>query len=230
MMEAAMETYEFEGKTVEDAINKACETLKVKREDLEIEVISEGKAGIFGLVGLKKAKIKVNFKKTKEKAIELAREMLEKLLSYFPMPTKIETEITEKEVRFNIIGDGSGILIGKQGQTLSELEHLFQKMVQKQWKGVLPVRIVLDAEGYRKRRVNSLIELAKKLAARVKKTGKVFSTSPLPASERKIIHLTLQKDKQVKTESVGEGELKRVNIIPLQRKHTRWQPQQTNKS
>jgi len=216
-----METYEFEGRTVEDAIAKACEVLNAKREDLNIEVISEGRSGIFGLMGLKKAKIRVSLKKGKEEAIKLAQEMLEKLLSYFPMPTKIETEITETEVKFNIVGDGSGILIGKQGQTLLELEHLFQKMVQKQWKGLLPVKITLDAEGYRQRRAENLAELAKKLAAKVKKTGKILSTLPLPAKERKIIHLTLQKDKQVKTQSVGEGELKRVNIIPLKRRGTR---------
>ena len=216
-----METYEFEARTVEDAIAKACETLNVKREDLNIEVISEGRSGIFGLMGFKKAKIRVSLKKGKEEAIKLAQEMLEKLLSYFPMPTKIETEITETEVRFNIVGDGSGILIGKQGQTLLELEHLFQKMVQKQWKGLLPIKITLDAEGYRQRRAESLAELAKKLAAEVKKTGKILSTLPLPAKERKIIHLTLQKDKQVKTQSVGEGKLKRVNIIPLKRRGSR---------
>ena len=216
-----MESYEFEARTVEDAIAKACEALNVKREDLNIEVISEGSSGIFGLMGLKKAKIGVSLKKGKEEAIKLAQEMLEKLLSYFPMPNKIETEIMETEVRFNIIGDGSGVLIGKQGQTLMELEHLFQKMVQKQWKGLLPVKITLDAEGYRQRRAESLAELAKKLAAKVKKTGKILSTLPLPAKERKIIHLTLQKDKQVKTQSVGEGELKRVNIIPLKRRGPR---------
>ena len=216
-----MESYEFEARTVEDAIAKACEALNVKREDLNIEVISEGSSGIFGLMGLKKAEIRVSLKKGKEEAIKLAQEMLEKLLSYFPMPTKIETEIMETEVRFNIIGDGSGVLIGKQGQTLMELEHLFQKMVQKQWKGLLPVKITLDAEGYRQRRAESLAELAKKLAAKVKKTGKILSTLPLPAKERKIIHLTLQKDKQVKTQSVGEGELKRVNIIPLKRRGPR---------
>ena len=216
-----METYEFEARTVEDAIAKACEALNAKREDLNIEVISEGRSGIFGLMGLKKAKIRVSLKKGKEEAIKLAQEMLEKLLSYFPMPTKIETEITETEVRFNIVGDGSGILIGKQGQTLLELEHLFQKMVQKQWKGLLPIKITLDAEGYRQRRAESLAELAKKLAAEVKKTGKILSTLPLPAKERKIIHLTLQKDKQVKTQSVGEGKLKRVNIIPLKRRGSR---------
>jgi len=213
-----MESYEFEGKTVEEAIQKACEALNAKQEDLEIEIISEGSTGIFGLMGLKKAKIKVTPKKTREEAIKLAQDMLEKLMSLFPMPTKIETKISTKEVRFNIIGDGSGILIGKQGQTLNELEHLFQKMVQKQWKGLLPFKIVLDAEGYRKRRQNALVELAKKLAARVKKTGKIFSTLPLSAGERKIIHLALQKDKQVKTQSVGEGELKRVNIIPLKKR------------
>ncbi len=216
-----METYEFEGKTVEEAIQKACESLNVSKEDLNIEVISEGGGGIFGLVGVKKAKIRVSLKKGKEEAIKLAQEMLEKLLSYFPMSTKIETEISETEVRFNILGDGSGVLIGKGGQTLAELEHLFQKMVQKQWKGLLPVKIVLDAEGYRQRRANSLAELAKKLAAKVKKTGKILSTLPLPAKERKIIHLTLQNDKQVKTQSVGEGNLKRVNIIPLKRRSGR---------
>jgi len=98
--------------------------------------------------------------------------------------------------------------------------------VQKQWGGILPVRIIIDAEGYRKKKINTLKELAKKLAARVKKTGKIFSTSPLSAGERKIIHLTLQKDQEVKTQSVGEGELKRVNIIPLHPKVSKWQGEQ----
>jgi len=221
-----METFEFEGKTVEEAINIACETLKVNKEDLEIEVLSEDSGGFLRMIGVKKAKIRVSLKKTREEAIRLVQEMLEKMLSYFPMPTKIETEILPKEIRLNIIGDGSGILIGKQGQTLMELDYLFKRMVQKQWGGILPIRIILDAEGYRKKKINTLKELAKKLAARVKKTGKVFSTSPLSARERKIIHLTLQKDQEVKTQSVGEGELKRVNIIPLHPKTAKWEGEQ----
>lgn len=210
-----METYEFEGKTVEEAIEKACATLNTKKEYLDIQVISEASGGILGLVGVKKAKIKVTMKQQTEEAIKVAKDVLEKFLSYFPVPVRLEVETEEGITRFNIIGDGSGILIGKQGQTLNELEYLFQKMVQKRWGGLLPVRILLDAEGYRKRRVESLKETAQRLAAKAKKLGKTVSTVPLSPAERRIVHIALQKDAEIKTRSSGEGELKRVNIIPI---------------
>jgi len=210
-----MEVYEFEGKTIEEAVEKACAELKTERENLEIEVISEGSSGILGIVGVKKAKIRVTLKDQTKRAIKLAKDVLEKFLSYFPMPAKLQIEDEQGVTRFNIIGDGSGILIGKQGQTLNELEHIFQKMVQKQWGGLLPVKIVLDAEGYRKRRIESLKETAQRLAAKAKKLGRTVSTAPLPPAERRVIHITLQQDSGIKTRSSGEGELKRVNIIPV---------------
>ncbi len=210
-----MEICEFEGKTVEEAIEKACATLNTKKEYLDIQVISEGSGGILGLVGVKRAKIKVTLKEQTEKAINLAKDVLEKFLSYFPVPAKLEVETEEGITRFNIIGDGSGILIGKQGQTLKELEYLFQKMVQKRWGGLLPVRIVLDAEGYRKRRLESLKEIAQRLAAKAKKLGKTVSTAPLSPAERRIVHITLKKDAEIKTRSSGEGESKKVDIIPI---------------
>jgi spoIIIJ-associated protein len=214
-----MEVYEFEAKTIEETIKIACETLKCKKEDLEIEIISRGSSGLLGIVGQKNAKIKVIPKKTKQEAINLAQEILKKLLSYFPLPTKIETQTTPTEVRLNIRGDECGILIGKSGQTLIALEHILQKMVQKQWKANLPIKLILDIEGYKKKRVYSLIKLAQRLAAQAKKTATTLSTFPLPPDERKIIHTTLQKNSAVKTKSIGEGELKHVNIIPIKQKN-----------
>ena len=210
-----MEVYEFEGKTVEEAIEKACATLNTQKECLDIQVISEASSGILGLVGVKRAKIKVTMKQQTEKAVNLAKDVLEKFLSCFPMPARLEVEAEEGITRFNIIGDGSGILIGKQGQTLNELEYIFQKMVQKQWGGLLPVRIILDAEGYRKRRLESLKETAQRLATKAKKLGKTVSTVPLSPAERRVVHITLQKDAEIKTRSSGEGALKRVDIIPI---------------
>ena len=209
-----MSVIEIEEKSVEDAIKVACEKLKLPREMLEIEIISKGSSGIFGIVGVKKAKIRVKPKAPSyETAAEKAKEILTKILEYVNLPTVVEAEARQDHVYLNIISNGSGLLIGKKGQTLSALQYLVSRMISKEFGQNIP--IVVDTENYRARREKTLQELAKQLSKKVKKAKKPIATGPMSAQDRRIIHLTLKDDPSVRTKSKGEGNMRRVVIYPV---------------
>ncbi len=208
-----MSVIEIEEKSVEDAIKVACEKLKLPREMLEIEIISKGSSGIFGIVGVKKAKIRVKPKTPSyEMAANKAKEILAKILDYVNLPTVIEAENRGDHVYLNIISNGSGLLIGKKGQTLSALQYLVGRILTKELGQTVP--IVVDTENYRARREKSLQDLAKQLSKKVKKTKKPIATGPMSAQDRRIIHLALKDDPLVRTKSKGEGNMRRVVIYP----------------
>src|SRR5512137_363667 len=118
-----MSVLEFEEKTVEDAIVVACQKLNLHREKLEIEIISKGSSGIFGIVGTRKAKIRVTTKvPAVEAAAERAKEILNNILQHVDLPTVIEWESRDDHFYLNIISNGSGLLIGKRGKTLNALQ------------------------------------------------------------------------------------------------------------
>ncbi|SFM74767.1 RNA-binding cell elongation regulator Jag/EloR [Thermodesulforhabdus norvegica] len=205
---------EIEEKSVEEAIKVACETLKLPREMLEIEIISKGSSGIFGIVGAKKAKIRVRPKAPSyEMAAEKAKEILSNILDYVNLPTIVEAEARKDHVYLNIVSNGSGLLIGKQGQTLSALQYLVSRMLSKEMGQNIPV--VVDTENYRARREKSLRELAMQLGKKAKKTRKPVATAPMSAQDRRIVHLTLKDDPMLKTRSKGEGNMRRVVIYPV---------------
>ena len=211
-----MSTLEFEDKSVEDAIVSACEKLKLPREKLEIEIISKGSSGIFGIVGAKKAKIRVTAKvMPMEAGAERAKEILSDILRHVDVPTVIEAEPREEGVYLNIISNGSGLLIGKRGKTLNALQYLVSRIVQREVGENVSVQI--DTEGYRSKREESLTELARELCEKVKKTRRPLTTGPMNAQDRRIIHLVLKEDQDVRTKSKGEGNLRRVVIYPAKR-------------
>ncbi len=247
-----METYEFEGKTTEEAIQAASRELNLPVEELNIDIIEPGSAGIFGLVGGKKAKIKVTFSvlsKTEEQEIQdladigkltglgergeekkeeegeegettpeedetvaVAKETLEKILSLIPIETTITAEQRDGKVTLNIQGDKSGLLIGRKGKTLDALQFIVNKIVNKAMEK--KVNVVVDSEDYRKRREDSLIQLALKMGDKAKRIRKPVTTSPMNPHDRRIVHLTLKEDGRLDTRSRGEGLLKKVVIIP----------------
>jgi len=213
-----MEAYEFEGKTTEEALQNACKELNVKEEDLEVEVLEPGSSGIFGIVGTKKAKIRVRIKRALEEekremdGLQLAKATLEKILSLMPMDVNVVAERIDNTISLKIHGDRSGILIGKKGRTLDALQFIVNKIVNRNLEK--KVRILIDSENYRERRKDSLVQLALRMAERAKKTKRPVSTAPLNSRERRIIHLALKEDNQLNTVSRGEGPLKKVMIIP----------------
>jgi len=220
---------EFEGKTTDEAIKKACEELGLTKDKLEIEIISFGSTGIFGLVGVKKAKIRVKVKEsipqtertepkfleTTEAAAEFAKEVLEKIVSHIVDSFDILVEENRDDVLLNIKGEKSAILIGKHGQTLDALQYIVQKIINR--KSGKKLRITVDIEGYREKRKASLTQLAIRLGEKVKRTGKPATISPMNAHDRRIIHIALKDDNMLRTRSGGNGSLKKLIIYPNKR-------------
>lgn len=115
-------------------------------------------------------------------------------------------------VAYDIRGDDLGVLIGRRGQTLSSLQYLMNLMVNRRLRN--PAVIVVDVEGYRARRYNTLRGLAQRMADRVRSSGQSVTLEPMNAAERRIIHLALQDYRDVTTQSVGEGDNRKVSIVP----------------
>ena len=215
-----MTNYEFEGKTAEEAIGNASRELNVPIEELDVDIIEPGSAGIFGLVGTKKAKIKVNIaidepndeEHEKQDGVALAKESLEGLLALIPVNTTVTAQQSDGKINLSIEGDTSGLLIGRKGKTLDAIQFLMNKIVGK--KLDRKVRVVVDSENYRQRRIESLTQLAHKLGEKAKRAKKAVSTSPLNPHDRRIVHLALKKENGLDTRSRGEAILKKVIIIP----------------
>jgi spoIIIJ-associated protein len=212
-----METYEFEGKTTEEAIENASRELNMPVEELGIDVVEPGSAGIFGLVGGRKAKIKVTVKSgpDMEDAVRLAEKTLRDILALIPAQASVTSDQSDGKINLHIEGDRSGLLIGRKGKTLDALQFIVNKIVNKAMDRRL--NIVLDSENYRKRRRDSLTQLALKMGEKAKRIKKPVTTNPLNPHDRRIIHLALKDDEQVDTKSRGEGLLKKVVIIPKNR-------------
>jgi spoIIIJ-associated protein len=212
-----MEFLEFEGKTTEEAIEGACAHFQVPSEELEIEILSVGSPGIFGLGG-KKAKIRAARRQEgqEEDLVPQAREILEQLLAR--MQEQATVEATQDEDRINLVvaTDDAGLLIGKQGQTLDALQYLVTKMLAKQTRR--KVRISIDVEAYRARHNEALTAMAKKHGERVKRTGKAVTLNPMNPYDRRIVHMALQGDRDLKTISRGDGLYKKVVISVAKKK------------
>jgi spoIIIJ-associated protein len=206
-----MEEIEIIAATVEQAIEKAEAQLGVSRDQFEVEVVKEGKPGILG-VGSKEALIRVIPVNRQERdVVKVVTEILETLLELLEVTGKVEVLSDEIPLALNIEGDDLGILIGRRGQTLASLEHITKLMVAGRLKAWLPLRV--DVGGYKKRRRDSLQRLALYLAEQVKSRRRAITMEPMPADERRIVHLTLADNPDVTTHSIGEGESRKVVIL-----------------
>ena len=147
-----------------------------------------------------------------EEWVEVGRQLMQGLLQRLGMETEVEGSVKEGDIYLDVKSDDGGILIGKHGRTLEALQIIISRMVNKQIKK--PVRVILDVAGYKKRRADSLKKMAGRLGENVKKTGKEVAIGPFNAHDRRIIHIALKEDLSLKTESLGEGEWKKIKIIP----------------
>ena len=208
-----MEFVEFKGKTKDEALMQASVELGVPSTDLEYEVVSEETKGFLG-IGSKPCIIKARRKKT---FIDEIREYLESLFKAMDIQTEIQIEFDETEnvLSINLEGPEMGILIGKRGQTLDALQYLISLAVNK--KSESYIRVKLDTENYRARRKETLENLAKNIAFKVKRSKRSFALEPMNPYERRIIHATLQNDKYVSTKSEGEEPYRKV-IVYLKKK------------
>ena len=208
-----MEFVEFKGKTKDEALMQASVELGVPSTDLEYEVVSEETKGFLG-IGSKPCIIKARRKKT---FIDEIREYLESLFKAMDIQTEIQIEFDETEnvLSINLEGPEMGILIGKRGQPLDALQYIISLAVNK--KSESYIRVKLDTENYRARRKETLENLAKNIAFKVKRSKRSFALEPMNPYERRIIHATLQNDKYVSTKSEGEEPYRKV-IVYLKKK------------
>jgi spoIIIJ-associated protein len=147
--------------------------------------------------------------------IEIAKELTIGLLERMGVKTAVEGFMKEGNLHLEIRGDHEGVLIGKHGRTLESLQMLINRMVNKRLKNA--VRVVLDIDDYRKRRVDSMSSIAYRMGEKAKRTGYSLTVGPFNSHDRRVIHLTLKEDPSLRTESLGEGELKKVKIIPVKK-------------
>jgi spoIIIJ-associated protein len=221
-----MEFLEFEGKTTEEAIEQACTHFQLPPESLDIEIISVGSPGLFGIGG-RKAKIRVVLSRDEGEGegegeadadlLPQAQELLESILELMGEKAKVLGRFDEEDrLSLGIDAEDPGLLIGKQGQTLEALQYLLTKMIAK--KARRKVRVFIDIESYRARHQEALTQLALKSGEKAKKSGKPITLNPMNPHDRRIVHLALQGDKEVKTMSRGEGLYKKVVVYPMRKK------------
>ena len=201
-----MEYIEVSAKTVDDAVTEALIKLGATSDQIEYEVVEKGSTGFLG-IGSKAAVIKVRKKCSTEDVI---REFLGKV--YDAMELEVESQITNSEINYSVElkGDEMGVLIGKRGQTLDSLQYLTNLAVNKNSDEYVKVKI--DTEDYRKRRKETLENLAKNIAYKVKRTKRPVSLEPMNPFERRVIHSALQNDKFVTTHSEGEEPYRHVVV------------------
>ncbi len=202
------EWIEVTAKTVDDAIIEAGIKLSVSTENMEYEVIEKESAGFLGL-NKKPAKIRARVKEEEKPAVE---DFLCKVFE--AMGVKAEAEINfdeeEKIMNINLTGDDMGMLIGKRGQTLDSLQYLVSLVANKDSDTYIKVK--LDTENYRERRKETLENLAKNIANKVRRTRHSVALEPMNPYERRIIHSVLQNNKFVETHSEGEEPYRKVII------------------
>ncbi len=206
-----MDYQEYSGKTVNDAITQACESLEVPSDKLDYRIIEEGSSGFLG-IGSKLAKIEAKIKEEAVSIDQAAKSFLEDVFRSMNYAVSIDAfyDENEKTLDIDLKGDEMGILIGKRGQTLDSLQYLVSLVVNKGTEDY--IRVKVDTENYRKRRKETLENLAKNISYKVKRTKRSVSLEPMNTYERRIIHSALQNDKYVTTHSEGEEPFRRVVV------------------
>lgn len=212
-----MKELEVSARTVDEAIHTALEQLGVTEDQVEVVVLTKGRAGLLGMMGAEDARIRVTLLSELEQrgdAASLAKEVLEALLQSMEISAEVSvTQASTDELPLNldIEGDDLGILIGRRGTTLASLQYILRLIVTERLKMWVPVNV--DVAGYKKRRYESLRDLALRLAEQVKRNRRLITLEPMPADERRIIHLALADHPDVATESMGEGVTRKVAIL-----------------
>lgn len=203
-----MEFIEVSAKTVDDAITEASIKLGTTSDKIEVEVIEKGSTGFLGI----KSKPAIIKARKKNDTVDNIREFLENVFSAMDMEVTIDIKKAEddKVYEVELSGKEMGLLIGKRGQTLDSLQYLTNLAVNKYSDGYIKVK--LDTEDYRQRRKDTLENLAKNIAYKVKRTKRPVSLEPMNPFERRVIHSALQGDRYVETHSEGEEPFRHVVV------------------
>lgn len=225
--------------SIEEAVARGAAELGVAPDVVDVEVLDEGGKGMFGL-GLRQPRVRLTVKSAApseirevrpalrtpetseeddEEALRVTRDTLDELLQRMGIDAKVLARWGEptgseapRHVLVDLHGGDLSILIGHRGETLAALQYITRLIVGKELHHPLP--IVLDVEGYRARRERQLRQLAQRMAQQAVERGRTMTLEPMPANERRIIHIELRDHAQVTTESIGEGDHRKVTIIP----------------
>ncbi len=209
---------EVTGPTVDEAISKGLAELGKSLEEVEIEVISEGKKGWLFFKG-EPAKVRITVKEPPSLE-EVAKETLANIVEKMGFKAKVVSRIgydmvgeegEEPPLVLNLTGYGLGMLVGRKGEILSALQLLTRAIVSR--KMSQNANIIVDVENYRARRWKYLSRLALRMAEKVERTHRTVVLEPMPPYERRIIHLALRNHPTVTTKSIGEGDKRRVTIF-----------------
>ncbi|WP_297714332.1 RNA-binding cell elongation regulator Jag/EloR [Clostridium sp.] len=207
-----MKTIEMTGKTVEEALKHALDELKLTKDKVDVEVIDEGSKGLFNLIGIKPAKVKVT---AKPDSLDDAKTFLVNVLNSMNINADIDIKEENNIIKINLKGSKMGLVIGYRGETLDSLQYLVSLVVNKNHENPYK-KVVLDAENYRHKREETLINVAQKTAYKVKKSGRPYKLEPMNPYERRIIHSALQEYTDINTYSEGEEPFRRI-IISLKK-------------
>lgn len=232
-----MKHVEKSAKTIEEAIELALKELNASKDQVEIETLEQPSKGIFGLIGSKLAKVKVTLKEQPKETVKLkevretravktsepglpatqedkaaAQKFLREVLDAMDIRAEIRVKLMEDSLYINLTGPKMGIIIGRRGQTLDSLQYLVSLVVNKDKGKEGYVKVILDTEDYRRKREETLVRLAKRLADTVVKTGKKVELEPMNPYERRIIHSALQNNEAISTYSEGEEPYRKVII------------------
>ncbi len=195
------------GKTVEEAVRQGLTQWSVPESRVKVEVMEQPAKGLFGLFGVKEAKVRLEFIPD---AVEEATQFLQDIFATMHVIATIERKDDKDGILLNIKGGELGILIGRRGQTLDALQYLVNIVANRF--SDKHIRIILDAEEFRERRRKTLEELSSRLATRVVRTKKDVVLEPMSPADRKIIHSQLQDHPTVRTYSKGDEPNRRVVI------------------
>jgi len=198
------------GRDVDEAVANALSELGVSRDEVQVEVIEEGSRGILGIIGQREARVRVTVDRDKARFVqEFARE----LINHINADTEVTVSETDQLIVCEVEGDDLGLIIGRHGATLNAMQYLLNVAASRGSSDRRPV--MLDAGDYRQRRRRNLAQVAERMASRAVKTGRSVRMEPHPPHERKIVHVSLQSNPQVTTESEGQDPHRYVVITPL---------------
>ena len=196
------------GKTVEDAINKACEELGAQREDVEIDILELPTKRLLGLLGAQDAKVKVSVEESND---DIAETYLKTILDKMNLSdVEIEKAENENGIIFDLKGEDPGLIIGHRGETLDALQYLVSLVANRDAKEYK--RITLDTGDYRKKREVTLTSLARRIAQNAVRSHRSTTLEPMNPYERRIIHTAVQEVAGATSWSVGIDPNRRVVI------------------
>lgn len=213
-----MERVEISAKSEEEAVDIALAELGMSRSEVEVVVLKKGRGGLFGL-GSEEVRVRVTpLELLSDEDVDvggMAKGVLENLLDLTGITASVTLGMEGGEdqaaITLDIEGEDLGILIGRRGETLSSLQYLVNLIISRHLKS--RVGVVVDVEGYRQRRYESLRFLARRMADQVRSTGRSVTLESMPAGERRIIHIELRDNPYVITQSIGQGEGRKIAIL-----------------